>query len=474
MIDKKKIRNTLIISLFLALTLLFTFQSPIKIFVKDLVPEIAYLRLSWIKNILTGNDFGFYKYEIKIGDQFSDMKDYINNQQFEFSIKLNNNKNLNTFQIPPLFPGITIDEVNTAYIDFHKDDLIYATKNGTFFNVKIDKSFMHFRPIKTNISNFLIKRLEEKNASINYFNPYSISKLGIKDIFIDENTLYVSYIESNNKGGYNTSIIKAEISDYLNFSSFFTPRNYIPSTIKEFSPIQSGGRIVNYKKDSLLLSIGDYRDRMSAQNINTDNGKIIAISKKNSGSRVISLGHRNPQGLDYSSDFDYVISTEHGPSGGDEVNLNIDTENIKNFGWPISSYGIHYSVVASNTDSHGGDANRVIKEAPLYKNHSDYGFTEPLIYWDINPAVSEVKFIEEKKDYNEFIVSSLGYDTIQRPYAQHLMHYKHDMKKSSTELIRKINVGERVRDITYNKSSGRIYYVGESTGVIGFINLRSE
>ena len=48
------------------------------------------------------------------------------------------------------------------------------------------------------------------------------------------------------------------------------------------------------------------------------------------------------------------------------------------------------------------------------------------------------------------------------------------MKKNSTELIRKINVGERVRDITYNKNSRRIYYVGESTGVIGFINLRSK
>ena len=238
--------------------------------------------------------------------------------------------------------------------------------------------------------------------------------------------------------------------------------------------MQSGGRIVNYKKDSLLFSVGDYRDRMSAQNTNTDNGKIIAISKKNSESRVISLGHRNPQGLDYSVDFDYLISTDHGPSGGDEVNLNIDTKNIKNFGWPISSYGIHYSVGASNTDSHGGDANRVLKEAPLHKNHIDYGFIEPLIYWNTNPAVSEVKFIEEKEDYNEFIVSSLGKYTIRRPNSQHLMHYKNDMKNNRTELIRKINVGERIRDIIYNKNSRRIYFTGESTGVIGFINLRSE
>ena len=333
---------------------------------------------------------------------------------------------------------------------------------------------MHFTPIKTNISNFLIKRSEEKKSSISYFNPYSISKLGIKDIFVDNNILYVSYIESNNEGGYNTGILKSEISDHLNFTSFYTPRNFIPSTIKEFSPIQSGGRIVNYKQDSLLLSVGDYRDRPSAQNLNTDNGKIIAINKKNSGSRVISLGHRNPQGLDYSIKFDYIISTEHGPAGGDEVNLNVDTEYVKNFGWPISSYGIHYSVVSSNTDTHGGDANRVIKEAPIYKNHSDYGFTEPLIYWDVNPAVSEIKFVKEDENNGEFVLSSLGYDTIQRPNSQHLLHYKFDINTNNVQLIKKINVSERVRDIIYDKNNNRVYYVGESTGVIGFINLRSK
>jgi len=471
---KNRIRNTLFFLLFIVFSTIFIFRAPIKVFVRDQIPEITYLRLSWIKNILTGNDFGFYKYEIKLADQFSDMNDYINNQQFEFSVKVKKNKSLSIFQIPPLFPGISVDEVNTAYIDFYQDDLIYATKNGTFFNVKIDQNFLYFKPLKTNISNFLIKRFEEKKASISYFNPYSVSKLGIKDIFVDNNILYVSYIESNNEGGYNTGILKSEISDYLNFTRFYTPRNFIPSTIKEFSPIQSGGRIVNYKQDSLLLSVGDYRDRLSAQNLNTDNGKIIAINKKNSGSRVISLGHRNPQGLDYSMKFDYIISTEHGPAGGDEVNLNVDTEYIKNFGWPISSYGIHYSVEASNTDSHGGDANRVIKEAPLYKNHSDYGFTEPLIYWDVNPAVSEIKFVKEGKNNGEFVLSSLGYDTIQRPNSQHLLHYKFDINTNNVQLIKKINVSERVRDITYDKNNNRIYYVGESTGIIGFINLRSE
>lgn len=160
----KKTRNTILLSLLISFTLIFIFRSPIKVFVRDQVPEIPYLRLSWIKNIITGNDFGFYKYEIRLADQFSDINNYITEQQLEFSIKLKKNKSLNIFQTPPFFPGIGVDEVNTAYLDFYKDDLIYATKNGTFFNVKIDQNFLHFKPLKTNISEFLIKKFEEKKC----------------------------------------------------------------------------------------------------------------------------------------------------------------------------------------------------------------------------------------------------------------------------------------------------------------------
>ena len=65
----------------------------------------------------------------------------------------------------------------------------------------------------------------------------------------------------------------------------------------------------------------------------------------------------------------------------------------------------------------------------------------------------------------------MGYDTIQRPNSQHLIHYKFDIESNKVDLIKKTNVGERVRDIIYDKNYNRIYYVGESSGVIGFINL---
>ena len=70
--------------------------------------------------------------------------------------------------------------------------------------------------------------------------------------------------------------------------------------------------------------------------------------------------------LDYSDQFDYILSSEHGPAGGDEINLNLGTDIVKNFGWPISSYGVHYSLQDSRTDAHGGDSERVIKSAPIY------------------------------------------------------------------------------------------------------------
>ena len=76
------------------------------------------------------------------------------------------------------------------------------------------------------------------------------------------------------------------------------------------------------------------------------------------------MGHRNPQSLDYikNENNNFIISTEHGPDGGDEININnlSINENIKNFGWPISSYGYHYD-------------KKDRENAPLYKSHSEYG-----------------------------------------------------------------------------------------------------
>ena len=97
---------------------------------------------------------------------------------------------------------------------------------------------------------------------------------------------------------------------------------------------------------------------------------------------------------------DVIISTEHGPRGGDEININLKTDNetIENFGWPISSYGVHYDGIER-------------KEAPLYKSHKDHGFIEPIKYFVPSIAISEI--IKIPKTFNEefindFFIGSMG------------------------------------------------------------------
>ena len=178
MSKNKKVKGLIISAILLVLVIIF--QSQIKSVIREIIPEKAYLRLSWIKNIITGQDFGFYKYEIKLGDQYIDIYDYINNNEFQFSVEKTQKNNLNIFKIPPFFPAISVDEVNTSYIDYYDENIIYVTKNGIFFKLILEEDKLIFTPIKSNISEFLKKKFIEKNASINYFNPYSVSKFVLR------------------------------------------------------------------------------------------------------------------------------------------------------------------------------------------------------------------------------------------------------------------------------------------------------
>ena len=85
----------------------------------------------------------------------------------------------------------------------------------------------------------------------------------------------------------------------------------------------AGGRIIKLDDNNLLFTTGDFRNRPLAQDLNNDFGKILKINIQNKKTSVVSFGHRKPQGLYYSKKFDFILSTEHGPKGGDEININI-------------------------------------------------------------------------------------------------------------------------------------------------------
>lgn len=111
-----------------------------------------------------------------------------------------------------------------------------------------------------------------------------------------------------------------------------------------FVGAQSGGRMVRSSDDTILVSVGDhqldgfYDSRAVSMDPKFDLGKLVAINIKTGASRHFAIGLRNPQGLVVAPD-GRIWETEHGPQGGDEVNL---MQEGRNYGWPIVTYGMTY------------------------------------------------------------------------------------------------------------------------------------
>lgn len=135
-----------------------------------------------------------------------------------------------------------------------------------------------------------------------------------------------------------------------------------------------GSRIVFLADKTFVMTIGDgYDYRDEAQNLDSDLGKTVRLNRDgkvpssnpfvrraNARSEIYTYGHRNPQGLLRDPRNGQLWLHEHGPKGGDEINL---LKPGANYGWPKTTYGVDYSgAIISN-----------LKEAP--------GIVAPNVVW---------------------------------------------------------------------------------------------
>jgi glucose/arabinose dehydrogenase len=127
-----------------------------------------------------------------------------------------------------------------------------------------------------------------------------------------------------------------------------------------------GSRIVFDKDNYLFFSNGDKGSRpQNAQELDNDHGKIHRIhddgripednpfvNTPGASPSIWTFGNRNPQGMIYDKANNRIWSVEHGPKGGDELNL---IEKGKNYGWPVISYGINYdgTILTELTEKEG-------------------------------------------------------------------------------------------------------------------------
>ncbi len=193
---------------------------------------------------------------------------------------------------------------------------------------------------------------------------------------------------------------------------------------KKAYPGHGGGGAVMLVGDKVYISVGDYnQDRgpnPAAQNASVDFGTIEAIDVKTKEKTRISNGHRNPEGLVLSSQ-GLIYSTEHGPKGGDELNL---IQTGKNYGWPIETYGTDYT-------------SYVWPHVP--SNAHGPTFQKPVYSWVpwIGPSqIIEVSHFNPRWD-NDFLVASLKAQSLFR------LH----MEDGRVVYEEPIFLGERIRDL---------------------------
>ncbi|XOV81486.1 MAG: PQQ-dependent sugar dehydrogenase [bacterium] len=162
--------------------------------------------------------------------------------------------------------------------------------------------------------------------------------------FADNRTLYLSYAAGDARQN-STTVASARLAG----NTLESVQVIFSAAPSKYAPMHYGGRLAWLPDNTLLLTTGDGMDfREQAQNLATHFGKTIRISRDGTppadnpfpeAPYVWSYGHRNPQGLAVSR-AGVVFQHEHGPRGGDEVNV---IEPARNYGWPAITYGMDYN-----------------------------------------------------------------------------------------------------------------------------------
>ena len=213
--------------------------------------------------------------------------------------------------------------------------------------------------------------------------------LALHPNFSKNQWLYFTYASkegnnSDNNSGSNTALMRAKLN-IENFS--LTNQTLLYKAHPNSRKGQHfGSRIAFDDKGFIFFSIGDRGQRdVNPQNIDKDGGKIYRlhddgripsdnpfVDRQDAKAAIFSYGHRNPQGLSIDPRTNNLWSHEHGPRGGDEVNL---IKKGANYGWPEISYGINY-IGTKLTD----------------KTHQT-GMEQPALYWVPSIAPSDMVYI---------------------------------------------------------------------------------
>lgn len=289
----------------------------------------------------------------------------------------------------------------------------------------------------------------------------SIGQGGLLDIephpnYADNGWIYITYASSDSGGGANTALMRFKL-DGANITDKELLYKATPNTS---SGRHFGSRIAFDNDGFVYFSVGDrgYRDDLP-QDLTKDGGKIYRlnddgsiptdnpfINTENAKAAVYSYGHRNPQGMTKHPVTGEIWSHEHGPQGGDEINI---IRKGKNYGWPLVTYGLNYD------------------STPITDKTEMEGVESSIHHWTPSIAPSGMAFVnsDKYKGLNgDLLVGSLKFRYLERCVIENNKVVKQE------NLLNKIG---RVRSVEQGPD-GFIYIGIENLGIVKLVEFEDN
>ena len=341
------------------------------------------------------------------------------------------------FSVPSFTQDYKVKKVGKAFSHpwgisvFDNDEVLITERGGNLFKVNIK-----------NGSRLKISNLPE---------VFNVRQGGLLDVLVDkesvsERKVYICY-SSKVSGGSSTTLMAGTLKE----DKLISKKILFKSNNVSKSGVHFGCRLA-ILNDEIFMSIGDRGNRYEAQDVSSHAGSVIRVNKYDGATKerkaynswpaeVYTKGHRNPQGMAINSKTNEIWVNEHGPKGGDEINI---IKPGKNYGWPIITYGINYSgtIITNKTSMNG-------MEQPLY-------------YWVPSIAPSGMAFSTSNvypKWKNSLFVGSLKFEYLERLEIKKEKVIKREKVLESIGRVRNVKEGP----------DGYLYVAVEGNGILKII-----
>ena len=226
--------------------------------------------------------------------------------------------------------------------------------------------------------------------------------------FANDRLVYLSFAEEGQDGNAGTAVGRGRLSDDMSSLSDF--KVIFRQEPKLSTGNHFGSRLVFDRDGYLFIALGENNQRSTSQDLHKLQGKVVRIypdgripednpfvGQKGARPEIWSYGHRNQQGAALNPWTGTLWTHEHGPKGGDEINL---IERGQNYGWPLATHGIDYSS----------------KPIPEAKGKVVEGTVAPYHVWEKSPGISGMTFYDGERfkpwQHNLFIGALADKDVI--------------------------------------------------------------